>query len=70
MIIPISENVNMAEIEMVIDEVENSTARKNHYNNIRKHIRIEVGMYALDHSTKDTFEKFSKQYPKFPSNVH
>ena len=70
MIIPISENVNMAKIEMVIDEVENSTAWKNHYNKIRKHIRIEAGRYVLDHSTKDTFEKFSKQYSKFPSNVH
>ena len=65
MIIPANKNVNRAEIEVVIDEVEKSTTRKKHYNNISKQIRIVVGIYALDHSTKDAFEKFSKQYPKF-----
>ena len=65
MIIPATENVNRAEIEMVIDEAEYSTAQKNHYNNIPRHIRIEVGSYALYHSTKDALEKFPKQYPKF-----
>ena len=65
MIIPATENVNRAETEMVIDEVEKSTARINHYNNIAKQIWIEVGRYALDYSTKDALEKFSKQYPKF-----
>ena len=50
---------------MVIDEVEKSTAQKNYYNNMPKHIRIEVGRYALGHSTKDPLEMFSKQYPKF-----
>ena len=65
MIIPATENVNIAETEMVIDEVEKSTAQKNHYNNIAKHIRTEVGTYFLDHSTKDDLEKFLKQYPKF-----
>ena len=65
MIIPPTENVNRAEIEMVINQIEKSTARKNHSNNIPKHIRIEVGKYALKHSTKDALEKFSKQYLKF-----
>ena len=50
---------------MVIGEVEKSPARKNHYNNIPKHIRIEIGRYALHHSTKDAPEKNLKQYPKF-----
>ena len=50
---------------MVIDEVEKSTAWKNYHSNIPKSIRIEVGRYAVDHSTKDAVEKFSKQYPKF-----
>ena len=36
-----------------------------HYSNIPKHIRIEVGRYALVYSNKDALEKFSKQYPKF-----
>ena len=64
MIIPATENVNRAEIEMVIDEVEKSTARKNYYN-IPKHIWIEVGRYALNHNTKDALEMISKQYSKF-----
>ena len=34
MIIPATENVNRTEIEAAIDEVEKSTARKNHCNNI------------------------------------
>ena len=50
---------------MVIDEIEKPTSRKNHYNNIPKHIRIEVGRYALDHNTKGALEKISKQYSKF-----
>ena len=49
---------------MVMDEVEKSTARQS-YNNIPKHIRMEVGKYALAHSTKDALAKFSKQYPKY-----
>ena len=53
------------ETEMVTDEVEKSTAWKNHYNNRPKHDRTEVGRYVLDHSTKDTLQKFSKPYPKF-----
>ena len=64
MIIPATENVNRAEIEMAIDEVKKSTARKNFYNNIAKHIQIEVWRYTFDHSTKDALEKFSKQHPK------
>ena len=36
MIIPATENVNRAKIEMVIDEVGKSTARKIHYKNIPK----------------------------------
>ena len=64
MIIPATENVNRAKIEMVIDEVEKSTARKIHYKNIPKCIWIEVERYALDHSTKNTPEKFSKHYLK------
>ena len=59
-----TEHVNRAEIEMVMDEVEKSTARQS-YNNIPKHIRMEVGKYALAHSTKDALAKFSKQYPKY-----
>ena len=58
------ENVNRARIEMVLDEVEKSTARQS-YNNIPKYIRMEVGKYALAHSTKDALAKFSKQYPKY-----
>ena len=65
MIISETENINRAEIEMVIDEVEKSTVSTNHYNNIPKHIQTEVGRYALDHSTKDAIENFSKQHPKF-----
>ena len=65
MIISATENVNRAEIEVVIDEVEKSTARKNYHSNIPKSIRIEVRRYAVDHSTKGALEKFSKQYPKF-----
>ena len=34
-----TEQVNRAEIEMVMDDVEKSTARQS-YNNISKHIRI------------------------------
>ena len=48
---------------MVIEKVEKSTACQS-YNNIPKHIRMEVGKYALPHSTKDALAKFSKQYPK------
>ena len=62
-----TEHVNTAKIEMVMDEVEKSTARQS-YNNIPKHIRMEVGKYALAHSTKDAFAKFSKQHP--PLLVH
>ena len=62
---PPCENVNRAEIEIVIDEVEKLTARKNYYNIIPKHDWIKVGRYTLDHSTKDALEKFSKQFPKF-----
>ena len=57
MIIPATENANKTETEMTTDDVEKSAAQKNHYNNIPKHIRIESGRYALDHSTKDTLEK-------------
>ena len=42
MIVAATENVNRAEIEMAIDDVEKSTAQKNHYCNIPKHIWIEV----------------------------
>ena len=59
-----TEHVNRVEIEMVMDEVEKSTARQS-YNNIAKHIRMEVGKYGLTHSTKDALAKFSKQYPKY-----
>ena len=57
-----TEHGSKAEIEMVMDEVE--TARQS-YNNIPKHIRMEVGKYALAHRTKDAIAKFSKQYPKY-----
>ena len=59
-----TEHVNRAKIELVMDEVENSTARQS-YNNIPKHVRMEVGKYALARSTKDALAKFSKQYPKY-----
>ena len=49
---------------MVMDEVEKSTSRQS-YNNIPKHILMEIGKYALAHSTKDALAKFSKQYPKY-----
>ena len=54
-----TEHVNRGKIEMVMDEVEKSTARQS-YNNIPKHIRMEVGKYTLAHSTKNTLAKFSK----------
>ena len=59
-----TEHVNRAEIEMVMDEVEKSAACQS-YNNLPKHIRMEVGKYALAHSTKDALAKFSKQYLKY-----
>ena len=59
-----TEHANRAEIEMVIDEVVKSTAHQS-YNNIPKNIRMEVGKYALAHSTEDALAKFSKQYPKY-----
>ena len=65
MIIPTTENVNKAESEMIIDKEEKSTAWKNYNNSIPKHIQTEVARYTLDHSTKDSLEKRSKQYPKF-----
>ena len=37
-----TEHVNTGEFEMVMDEVEKSAARQS-YNNIPKHIRMEVG---------------------------
>ena len=42
-----------------MNEVEKSAARQS-YNNIPKHIRMEVGKYTLAHSTKNTLAKFSK----------
>ena len=59
-----TEHVNRAEIELVMDEVEKSTARQS-YSNIPKHVRMEVGKHALARSTKDALAKFSKQYPKY-----
>ena len=59
-----TEHVNRVEIEVVMDEVEKSTALKS-YNKIPQHVRMEVGKYALGHITKDAFAKFSKQYPKY-----
>ena len=59
-----TDQVNRAEIEMVMDEAEKSAARQS-YNNTPKHIHMEVGKYALAHSTKDALAKFSKQYPKY-----
>ena len=58
------EHVNTAEIKIVIVEVGKSTARQS-YNNMPKHICMEVGKYALAHSIKDALAKFSKQYPKY-----
>ena len=45
-------------------EAEKSTARQS-YNNIPKHIRMEVGKYTLAHSTKDALVNSSKQYRKY-----
>ena len=59
-----TEHINRAKIETVMDEVEKPTARQS-CNNIPKLIRMEVGKYALAHSTKDALAKFSKQYPKY-----
>ena len=59
-----TEHINRAKIEMVMDEAVKSTARQS-FNNIPKHIRIEVRKYALAHNTKDALAKFSKQYPKY-----
>ena len=49
-----------------MNEVEKSTDCQS-YDNILKHIRMEVGKYALAHSVKDALAKFSKQYPKYTS---
>ena len=51
------EHVNSAEIEVIMDEVEKSAAHQS-YNNIPKHIRMEVGKRALAHSTKNALAKF------------
>ena len=59
-----TDSVNRAEIQIVMDEVEKSTARQN-YNIVPKPVRIEVGKYALRHSTKDALVHFSKKYPKY-----
>ena len=59
-----TEHVNRAETDMVMDEVEKSTAPQS-YNNIPKHICMEVWKYALAHNTKDALAKFSKQHPKY-----
>ena len=59
-----TDHVNRAEIEMVMDEAEKSAARQS-YNNTPRHIHMEVGKYALAHSTKDALAKFSKQYLKY-----
>ena len=58
-----TEHVNRAEIEMVMGEVEKPTVPQS-YNNITKHIRMEVGKYASAHSINHALAKFSKQYPK------
>ena len=58
MIISAIENVNRAEIEMVIDVAEKQTVRKSYYNNILRHIRIEVGRCALDIVLKMHLKKF------------
>ena len=42
MIASTTEHVNRVDFAMVMDEVEKSTPRQN-YNNIPKHIRMEVG---------------------------
>ena len=55
-----AEHINRAEIEMVVDEVEKSTVHQS-YNNIPKHIRMDVEKYALVHTTKDALAKLSKQ---------
>ena len=70
MIISATENVNRAEIEMVIDVAEKQTVRKCCCNNILRHIRIEVGRCALDHSTKDAHEKIQNSIQNLTSNVH
>ena len=44
-------DINVVENEIVMDEVEKPTALQS-YNNIPKHVRMEVGKYALAHSTK------------------
>lgn len=63
-IVSATEIVNRGEIQTVMDEVEKSTARQN-YNSVPKLVRIEVGKYALRHSTKDALDHFSKKYPKY-----
>ena len=59
-----TEHVSRAEVEIVTDEVERSNARQK-YNNIPKHILMEVGKYAFAHNTKDALAEFSKQYPNY-----
>ena len=60
-----AEHINRAETEKVVGEVEKSTVHQS-YNNIPKHIRMDVEKYALAHTTKDALAKLSKQYPKYP----
>ena len=58
MIASATEHTNIVEIEMVMDEVQKSTACQS-LNNIPKHILMEYG------GTKDALAKFSKQYPRY-----
>ena len=46
-----TEHVIRAEIEVVMDEIEKSTARQS-CNKIPKHIRMKAGKYGLAHSSR------------------
>ena len=57
-IVSVTEHVDRAKIEILMDEVKKSTDRQS-YNNIPKYIHTEIEKYVLVHSTKDALAKFS-----------
>ena len=62
-----SGSVNRAEISSINKEikayVQPKTAKK--YSTVPRHIKNEVGEYALLNGTKLAVEKFKKKYPKY-----
>lgn len=56
---------NEGELDSIEKEVEKSVAVRENYTSIPKHVRVEVGKYALVHGTHAAMKKFSELYPKF-----